>query len=105
MPKREMIEPSKGDKRYVRGNHRQGFGGSHVRYPLNADVPNPPEATSFEGKSSEVMGCRFHSRASAAAVSLRESLVLCRMGGPSKAGSCFPCQRVKTRAIRAAFRP
>ena len=41
----------------------------------------------------------------AAERNLRESLVLCRMGGPSKAGSCIPCQRVKTRAIRAAFRP
>jgi hypothetical protein len=34
----------------------------------------------------------------------RESL-LCRMGGPSKAEACIPCQHVKTRAIRAALHP
>src|ERR1700743_1513083 len=31
--------------------------------------------------------------------------VMCHMGGPSKAGAGFPCQRVKTRAFRASFRP
>src|SRR6201995_4479652 len=30
--------------------------------------------------------------------------VMCHMGGPSKAGAGFPCQRVKTRAFHASFR-
>src|ERR1700730_15698624 len=30
--------------------------------------------------------------------------VMCHMGGPSKAGAGFLCQRVKTRAFRASFR-
>jgi hypothetical protein len=33
----------------------------------------------------------------------RKSL-LCRMGGPSKAEACIPCQRVKTRATGASLR-
>jgi hypothetical protein len=35
----------------------------------------------------------------------RESLVWCRMGGPSEAEACIPCQHVKTRAFRASLRP
>jgi hypothetical protein len=34
----------------------------------------------------------------------RESLGWCRMGGPSEAEACIPCQHVKTRAFRATLR-
>ena len=50
-------------------------------------------------------GCRFHSRASGAATCASARALLVSHGGPPKAGSCFPCQHVKTRAISASFRP
>src|SRR6201985_1327123 len=42
---------------------------------------------------------------SARAVSLHEGARFGRMGGPPKPGPAFPCQHVKTRAVRATLRP
>src|ERR1700744_1090286 len=42
---------------------------------------------------------------SARAVSLHEGAWFDRMGGPPNPGPAFPCQDVKTRAVRATLRP
>src|SRR6266849_7803538 len=77
------------------GNGLSHVGRIHKQYPLNAIVPNPPGAN----------GCRFYSRAPGAAVGASAKAFLCRMGGPSKAEACIPCQHVKTRAVSASLRP